>query len=84
MREQKGHVFHRYGSLVRPLQARTCLQPDGTVKHVQVCRKLDVETAEVSWPHRERDNLGQFQPRPAPTAQTGGTSDRGSFHRLTD
>ena len=42
MREQKGHVFHRYGSwFVR--YRDDVLQPDGTVKHVQVCRKLDVE-----------------------------------------
>ena len=42
MREQKGYVFHRYGSwFVR--YRDNVLQPDGTVKHVQVCRKLDVE-----------------------------------------
>ena len=42
MREQKGYVFHRYGSwFVR--YRDDVLQPDGTVKHVQVCRKLDVE-----------------------------------------
>ena len=42
MKEQKGYVFHRYGSwFVR--YRDDILQPDGTVKRVQVCKKLDVE-----------------------------------------
>jgi integrase len=42
MREQKGHVFHRYGSwFVR--YREDVRQPDGTIKYVQVCKKLDVE-----------------------------------------
>jgi integrase len=42
MKEQKGYVFHRYGSwFVR--YRDDVLQPDGTVKRVQVCKKLDVE-----------------------------------------
>ncbi|MBZ5660550.1 MAG: site-specific integrase [Acidobacteriia bacterium] len=42
MREQKGYVFHRYNSwFVRYWD--NVLQPDGTVKRVQVCKKLDVE-----------------------------------------
>jgi integrase len=42
MREQKGYVFHRYNSwFVRYWD--DVLQPDGAVKRVQVCKKLDVE-----------------------------------------
>jgi integrase len=42
MREQKGYVFHRYGSwFVRYWD--DVLQTGGTVKRVQVCKKLDVE-----------------------------------------
>src|SRR6266853_3319236 len=42
MREQKGYVFHRYTSwFVRYWD--DVVQPDRTVKRVQVCRKLDVE-----------------------------------------
>lgn len=42
MREQKGYVFHRYGSwFVRYWD--NVVQPDGAVKRVQVCQKLDVE-----------------------------------------
>src|SRR5229473_7726202 len=42
MKEQKGYVFHRYASwFVR--YRDDVLQPDGTVKRVQVCKKLDVE-----------------------------------------
>jgi integrase len=41
MREQKGHVFHRYQSwFVR--YRDDVLQPDGAVKRVMVCKKLDV------------------------------------------
>src|SRR5260370_38073303 len=44
MREQKGHVFHRYGSwFVR--YRDDVLQPDGKVKHAQFCKKLNVEYA---------------------------------------
>lgn len=40
--EQKGYVFHRYGSwFVR--YRDDVLQPDGTVKRVLLCKKLDVE-----------------------------------------
>jgi integrase len=42
MREQKGYVFHRYNSwFVRYWD--DVVQPDGAVKRVQVCKKLDVE-----------------------------------------
>jgi integrase len=42
MREQKGYVFHKGTSWF----VRYCddvLQPDGTLKRVQVCKRLDVE-----------------------------------------
>jgi integrase len=42
MGEQKGYVFHRYVSWFVRYRDHV-LQPDGTVKYVQVCRKLDVE-----------------------------------------
>ena len=42
MREQTGYLFHRGTSwFVR--YRDDVLQPDGTLKHVQVCKKLDVE-----------------------------------------
>ena len=42
MREQKGHIFHRGTSwFVR--YRDDVRQPDGTLKHVQVCEKLKVE-----------------------------------------
>src|SRR5262245_19472769 len=42
MGEQKAYVFHRYGSwFVR--YRDNVRQPDGTIKYVQVCKKLDVE-----------------------------------------
>jgi integrase len=42
MKEQKGYVFHRYGSwFVR--YRDDVLQADGTVKRVQVCKKLGVD-----------------------------------------
>jgi integrase len=41
MREQKGYVFHRYGSwFVRYMD--DVVQPDGTIKRKLVCKKLDV------------------------------------------
>ncbi len=41
MREQKGYLFHRYGSwFVRFMD--DVRQPDGTIKRKLVCRKLDV------------------------------------------
>jgi integrase len=42
MKEQRGYVFHRYGSwFVR--YRDDVLQADGTIKRTQVCKKLDVE-----------------------------------------
>src|SRR6266481_4453179 len=41
MREQKGYLFHRYGSwFVRFMD--DVRQPDGTIKRKLVCKKLDV------------------------------------------
>lgn len=41
MREQKGYVFHRYGSwFVRYMD--DAMQPDGTIKRKLVTKKLDV------------------------------------------
>jgi integrase len=42
MREQKGHVFHK-GPSWFVLYRDEVLQPDGTFKRVQVCKKLKVE-----------------------------------------
>jgi len=42
MREQKGYLFHRGTSWF--VRFRDNLkQPDGAFKHVQVCKKLDVD-----------------------------------------
>jgi integrase len=56
MKEQKGYVFHRYGSwFVR--YRDDVLQPDGTVKRVQVAEKLKVE---YGGEYRTRKSVAPF------------------------
>ena len=56
MREQKGYVFHRYGSWF----VRYCddvMQPDGTIQRKLVCKKLDVP---YGGEHRTRKSVQPF------------------------
>src|SRR6266446_2867049 len=56
MREQKGYLFHRYGSwFVRFMD--DVRQPDGTIKRKLVCKKLDVP---YSGEYRTKKSVASF------------------------
>ena len=62
MREQKGRVFHKGPSWF--VQYRDdVIQPDGTIKRVQVCKKLKRRTAASTGPRKPCAHLSRKSSR---------------------